>query len=87
MLWKVTSETLGEDVAPQDLDVAPLRRCLKGQRNQRVRFLGYDRMAQAHWACGEIKEAASYADKAWKSIPRERVIERGQRMTGFAYRN
>ncbi|MAD32708.1 MAG: hypothetical protein CMJ88_02975 [Planctomycetes bacterium] len=87
MLWKITSETLGEDVAPKDLDVAPLRRFLKGQRNKRVQFLGYDRMAQAHWERGEVKEAASYADKAWKSIPRERVIEWGQRMTGFAYRN
>ena len=87
MLWKITSETLGEDVTPQDLDVAPLRRFLKGQRNKRVQFLGYDRMAQAHWARGEIKEAASCADKAWKSIPRDRVIDWGQRMTGFAYRN
>ena len=87
MLWKITTETLGDDIAPADLDVGPLRRFLKGQRNKRVQFLGYDRMAQAHWARGEIKEAASFADKAWKSVPKDRVIDWGQRMTSFAYRN
>lgn len=87
MLWKITTETLGDDRAPKDFDVGPLRRFLKGQRNKRVQFLGYDRLAQAHWARGEVKEAASYADKAWKSVPKDRVIDWGQRMTGFAYRN
>jgi len=87
MLWKITSETLGDEVAPADMDVGPLRRFLKGQRNKRVQFLGYDRLAQAHWARGEVKQAASYADKAWKCIPKDRVIDWGQRMTGFAYRN
>ena len=87
MLWKITSETLGDEVAPADLDVGPLRRFLKGQRNKRIQFLGYDRMAKAHWARGEVKEAAKYADKAWKAVPAEQVISWGQRMSGFAYRN
>ena len=87
MLWKITSETLGDDVAAADMDVGPLRRFLKGQRNKRVQFLGYDRMAQVHWARGEVKEAASFADKAWRCVPKDRVIDWGQRMTGFAYRN
>jgi hypothetical protein len=87
MLWKITSETLGDDVAPADMDVGPLRRFLKGQRNKRVQFLGYDRLAQVHWARGEVKDAASYADKAWKCVPKDRLIDWGQRMTGFAYRN
>ena len=87
MLWKITSETLADDVAPADMDVGPLRRFLKGQRNKRVQFLGYDRLAQVHWARGEVKDAASYADKAWKCVPKDRLIDWGQRMTGFAYRN
>jgi hypothetical protein len=87
MLWKITSETFRPDVAPLDVDLAPLRRFLKTQRNKRIQFLGYDRMAAAHWSRGETKDAASCADKAWKCIPDDQVIEWGQRMTGFAYRN
>ena len=45
------------------------------------------RGAQVHWARGEVKDAASYADKAWKCVPKDRLIDWGQRMTGFAYRN
>lgn len=87
LLWKITAETFRDDVAPQDLDLGPMRRFLKGQRNKRVLFLGYDRMATAHWSRGEVKDAASYANKAWKNCPKDQVIEWGQRMTGFAYRN
>jgi len=87
MLWKITAETFAEGVAPADFDLGPMRRFLKTQRNKRVLFLGYDRMATAHWSRGEAKEAASYADKAWKNIPKDQVIDWGQRMTGFAYRN
>jgi len=87
MLWKINAETFRPDVAPLDVDLGPLRRFLKSQRNKRVLFLGYDRMASAHWSRGEIKDAAKYADKAWKAVPDDQVIEWGQRMSGFAYRN
>ena len=38
------------------MQTEPLRRFLKSQRNKRVKFLGYDRMAQAHWSRGEDSE-------------------------------
>ena len=86
-LWKISAETFRDGIAPQDLDLGPLRRFLKSQRNKRVLFLGYDRMATAHWSRAEAKDAASYANKAWKSIPDDRVVEWGQRMCRFAYGN
>ncbi|MFT4511349.1 MAG: tetratricopeptide (TPR) repeat protein [Planctomycetota bacterium] len=86
MLWKISDETFGEGIAPQDYDLEQLRRFLKSQRNKRVLFLGYDQMATAHYRAEDIKSASSAAMKAWKNIPKDQVIDWGQRMCGIAYR-
>jgi tetratricopeptide (TPR) repeat protein len=59
---------------------------LKSQRNKRVLFLGYDQMATAYYRSEDLKAASSAAMKAWKNIPKDQVIDWGQRMCGIAYR-
>jgi hypothetical protein len=86
MLWKISDETFRDDVAPQDYDLKQLRLFLKSQRNKRVLFLGYDQMASAHYRNEDLKAASSAAMKAWKNIPKDEVIDWGQRMCGIAYR-
>ena len=85
MLWKISDETFRDDVAPQDYDLKQLRLFLKSQRNKRVLFLGYDQMAAAHYRGEDLKAASSAAMKAWKNIPKDQVIDWGQRMCGIAY--
>ena len=86
MLWRINDETFADTIAPQDVDLTKLRRFLKTQRNKRIKFLGYDRMATAQYQKEDLKGAASSAMKAWKSIPEDRVVDWGQRIAGIAYR-
>jgi thioredoxin-like negative regulator of GroEL len=86
MLWKISDETFRDDVAPQDYDLTQLRLFLKSQRNKRVLFLGYDQMATAYYRSEDLKAASSAAMMAWKNIPKDQVIDWGQRMCGIAYR-
>jgi hypothetical protein len=86
MLWKINDETFAPEIAPKDYDLTKLRRFLKSQRNKRILFLGYDRMATAEYMREDLKASAAAAMKAWKSIPDDQVIEWGQRMSGITYR-
>ncbi|MGK0350933.1 MAG: hypothetical protein ACJAYX_001609 [Planctomycetota bacterium] len=49
-------------------------------------FLGYDQMATAYYRSEDLKAASSAAMMAWKNIPKDQVIDWGQRMCGIAYR-
>lgn len=86
MLWKISDETFVAGVAPQDYDLSKLRVFLKGARHKRIKFLGNDQMATAHYLREDLKTSAVFAMKAWKNIPDDQVIEWGQRMCGLAYR-
>lgn len=86
VLWKLTDETFADGVAPQDYDLAPLRKFLKSQRHKRIKFLGHDQMATAHWQREDLKSACASAMQAWKNIPEDQIIDWGQRMCGIAYR-
>ncbi|MCK5942240.1 MAG: hypothetical protein KAI24_09755, partial [Planctomycetes bacterium] len=85
MLWKINDETFKPGTAPADVDLTELRRFLSKQRNKRIKFLGYDRMATAEYQRDDLKAAAKAAMQAWKAIPDDRVIEWGQRMSRIAY--
>jgi len=85
MLWKITDETFAAGVAPQDYDLSKLRVFLKTARHKRIKFLGHDQMATAHYQRDDLKAYASSAMKAWKNIPDDQVIEWGQRICGTAY--
>jgi tetratricopeptide (TPR) repeat protein len=87
MLLKITDETFRPEVAPQDYDLKPLRQFLDKQKNKRILFLGYDRMAAAEFRRGNIKAAAQHASRAWKSIPPDQVLAWGQNIAGKAYEN
>mgnify|MGYP001209033701 FL=1 len=86
MLWKITDETFAEGIAPKDYDLAKLRVFLKSARHKRIKFLGHDQMATAHYQREDLKASAASAMKAWKNIPDDQVIDWGQRMCGIAYR-
>lgn len=85
ILWKLTDETFAPDIPPLKRDLGPLRRFLKGQRHKRIKFLGHDQMATAHYQREDLKASVASAMLAWKNIPEDRVIEWGQRMCGIAY--
>jgi len=85
ILWKLTDELFAPTVTPQDRDLGPMRRFLKGQRHKRIKFLGHDQMATAHYQRDDLKASVASAMQAWKNIPQDRVIEWGQRMCGIAY--
>ncbi|MFK7743321.1 MAG: hypothetical protein AB8H80_23600 [Planctomycetota bacterium] len=86
MLWRISKQSLAADIAPKDYDLTELRRFLKTQRNKRIKFLGYDRMAAAELRREDLKAACAAAEKAWKSIPEDEVIGWGQNIATIAYR-
>lgn len=87
MLLKVTDQIFRPEVAPQDYDLKPLRDFLGKQKNKRILFLGYDRMAAAEYRRQNLKAAAEAAGKAWKNIPPDQVLDWGQNIAGKAYEN
>ncbi|MGE3171895.1 MAG: hypothetical protein AB7O97_04665 [Planctomycetota bacterium] len=70
-----------------EVDLKPLEQFLVRQKNKRVLFLGYDRVGKVALARNDLKEAASAAQKAWKSIPDDQVLEWGQIVAWEAYKN
>lgn len=86
MLWKISDETFAAGVTPKDYDLSKLRVFLKSARHKRIKFLGHDQMATAHYLREDLKASAASAMQAWKNIPDDQVIEWGQRMCGIAYR-
>lgn len=86
-LLAICDEIFRVDVPPQDVDTKPLRSFLAAQKNKRVLFLGYDRLAGAEYRRQNLKAAADAAGKAWKSVPPDQVIAYGQNLAGKAYEN
>ena len=85
-LQLICAETFKDGTAPEAVDLAELRRFLKKQRNKRVLFLGYDRMAAAEYRRDNLKAAASAAKLAWKNVPADERIAWGQNVCSIAYR-
>ncbi len=86
-LLEICDQTFRVDVPPQDVDLKPLRSFLNAQRNKRVLFLGYDRLAGAEYRRQNLKAAADAAGKAWKNVPPDQVLAYGQNLAGKAYEN
>lgn len=84
-LLAVTDEVFVPGVAPADLDTKPLRLFAGKVKHKRVQFLAYDRLAAAEWRKDNLKEAVSAAEKAWKVIPPEFVLDWGQSVAGKVY--
>ncbi len=87
MLLKITDETFAPGIEPANYDLDPLRKFLQKQRNKRIRFLGYDRMAAAEYRRGDLKEAADAAEQAWKYVPDDQLVDFGQNLAALAYQH
>lgn len=85
MLLRVTDEVFKPGVDPKDYDTKALRSFLAKVKHKRVQFLGWDRVAAAEWKKDDLKAAVAAAEKAWKAIPPEFVLEWGQNVAGKVY--
>lgn len=87
MLLKLTDQIFRPEVVPADYDTKPLRDFLGKQKQKRILFLGYDRLAAGEYRRQGWKAAADAVKNAWKNVPPELVIEYGQLVAGKAYEN
>lgn len=85
LLWQICDATFAPEIEPQNYDMTELRRFLKSQRNDRVRFLGYERMAAGEYRRDDLKEAAEAVDKAWKYVPDDQMVPWTGRILGIVY--
>lgn len=84
-LLALTDETLAPGLAPDQLDPKALRIFAGKVKHKRVQFLAYDRLAAIEWRKDNLKEAVAAAEKAWKVIPQELVLEWGQGIAAKVY--
>jgi len=87
MMLKLTDEVFPPDSSPQDWDIEPLYKFLRKQKNKGVLFLGYDKLASAEYRREDLKAWARFMERAWKSIPRDRVLDWGQGVATLTYRH
>ena len=87
MLLKITDQIFRPEIVPADYDLKPLREFLGKQKQKRMLFLGYDRMAAAEYRRQGWKAAGEAVKNAWKNVPPEMVIDYGQSIAGKAYEN
>lgn len=85
MLMRIVGQVMPPSTPPQDVDLKPLKDFLVKQKNKRILFLGFDRIAAAELARDDIKAAAEAAEKAWRNIPADQVLEWGQKIAAKAY--
>lgn len=85
MMLKIIDDIFKPEITPQDVELEPLRAFLAKQKNKRILFLGYDRMAAAEYHRDNLKAAAALAEKAWKNIPPDQVLTWGQNIAAKAY--
>lgn len=85
MLLKLTDEMFKPGVQATAYDTKPLRLFLGRQKNKRVLFVGFDRLAAAEYRKGDLKAAAEAAGRAWKNIPTDQVRDWGQNIAHLAY--
>lgn len=84
-LMQICDAVFVAGVPPAQFELKPLEDFLVSQRNKRVLFLGYDRIASVMWQRRDLAEAAVAVTKAWKNIPDEYVLEWGQSVATKAY--
>lgn len=84
-LLAIIDEMFRPGVALADLDTKQLRLFAGKVKHKRVQFLAYDRLAAAEWKKDNLKEAVAAAEKAWKVIPPELVLDWGQNVAGKVY--
>jgi tetratricopeptide (TPR) repeat protein len=85
MLLRVVEATFKPGLEPKDVDLKALRSFAQQQKQKRVQFLAWDRVAAAEWRRNNVKGAADAVEKAWKVIPPEDVLDWGNRVVAYAY--
>ena len=85
-LLQLCEQAFKPEITPQDYDLRPLKEFLVKQRNKRILFLGYDRLAAVEDLRENLKEACEAVARAWKNIPPEELPDWGQRIAGKAYK-
>jgi len=78
MLVRLTDEVFPPDSSPQSWDLEPLHAFLRKQKNKRILFLGYTRLGDGAYQQEDLKAWAKFAERAWKSIPKDKVQTWGQ---------
>ena len=78
MLVRLTDQVFPPDSTPQSWDLEPLYAFLRQQKHKRILFLGYSRLADGAYQQEDLKAWAKYAERAWKSVPKDRVQTWGQ---------
>ena len=82
---KIRAATFKPEIAPKDIDLKPLKDFLIKQKNKRILFLGYERMAAAEYARDNLKAACEAAERAWKNVPPDQLLDYGQQLQSNAY--
>lgn len=72
---------------PKDAALKALREFLIKQKNKRLLFLGYDRIAAVEYARNDLQAACDMATRAWKNIPPDQVLVWGQNIASKAYKH
>lgn len=85
MLLKLNDQLAASGKEPKDYDLKPLREFLLKQKNKRILFLGWDRVAAVEWQRDNLKIAVEAAEKAWKNIPPDQVLAWGQNAAAKSY--
>lgn len=86
MLLKLIDEAFPADSAPEHWVTEPLYAFLRRQKNKRVLFLGYERLAAAEYQRDDLKAWAKFVERAWKGIPKDQVQDWGQGIATIGYR-
>ncbi|GAB4151224.1 MAG: hypothetical protein Fur0037_19980 [Planctomycetota bacterium] len=84
-LLQIYDETFKPEIAPQDYDLKALKEFLVRQKQKRILFLGYDKIAAVEYMRGDLKAACEAAVRAWKNIPKDQILDWGQNIASKAY--
>ncbi len=71
--------------AAADVDLGPIEKFLVKAKHQRIRFLGYDRIAAVQYARGQLEEAIKTVAKAFKSCPDDEILDWGRGIGSKAF--
>lgn len=82
---KLRAATFKPEIAPKDVDLKPLKDFLIKQKNKRILYLGYERMAAAEFMRDNLKAACEAAERAWKNVPPDQLLDYGQQLASKAY--
>ena len=79
---EIVDATFSTAITPANVKLKPLKDFLVKQKNKRVLFLGYDRIAAAEQRRDNLKAAVAAARRAWKVCPDDEAMDWGNRGRG-----